>query len=204
MSVWFKYAGDKDITTGHPGGSSVFTLPVTGGFPPYGTELGSGNEPRTLNWSYTTGGRNGTFEWGYTPYIQRADGVGGSFLDYGTTVKTTYGGYVIDDSEFEAFYRIIYRGYPYDNSWSECHRSGPTGSGNGGDLSIYIYGPNQSYVIGSFSSTEMHDGTCGTYNDTVNTWFPYGTYITTWYDSSSGYTYDYYADGAGGYYDVQQ
>jgi hypothetical protein len=33
MSVWFKYAGDKDITPGHPGGVSLFNLPSAGGGP---------------------------------------------------------------------------------------------------------------------------------------------------------------------------
>lgn len=36
MSVWFKYAGDKDITPGHPGGASLFNPPVSGSCPPAG------------------------------------------------------------------------------------------------------------------------------------------------------------------------
>lgn len=194
----------------HNGFGSIVSFPASGGGgggpPAYGTVLGSGNEDLNVNWNYSDNSRSGQFVWGYTGYLVKADGFGGTFIDYsGNNTETATHNQVMDDYEFKPYTRIIYKGGSgYEaGTWNECQRAGiETGSSGGGTYSVNING--NSYSVGSYMTVEKSDGYCGTYNDTTNDYYPYGTYITTWYNYASDVTYDSYCDGYGGYYDVQQ
>ena len=138
MSVWFKYAGDKDITPGHPGGSSVFAPPAGGGggFPAYGTVLST-----AYGVDYDIG-----YD-AYSTYLATlvktqicdvntvADGVGGSFVDWSSATMINYKSYGLN----VAYGPNIWF-YPIEV---------PTGSGN-------YYN-----VKKSDDSEEIHDGTGG-------------------------------------------
>ncbi|MGI9143197.1 MAG: hypothetical protein ACR2IJ_08400 [Fluviibacter sp.] len=189
------------------------------GFPPYGTILSTGTEYLTLNWAYTdTSSGSGNFNWGSYPYYTKADGMGGYFLDFTSgmiyAVETASTNEVIEGTN-DASYRIIYKGGygvsdPLAGTWNECLRTDYL-TGNSGSGTVYIdvldnFGSVLgTYTIGSYSYLERGNGTCGTYNDYTYDYssYPYGTYLTSWFDSSSGSTYEAYTDGAGGYYTVQ-
>jgi hypothetical protein len=103
MSVWFKYPSDKDITPGHPGGSSVFAPgAVGGGYPAYGTTLSTG-----YGVDYETGANaysNILANFVYTETCDvdtKADGVGGSFIDWANATNIQfkpYGTHIADGS----------------------------------------------------------------------------------------------------------
>lgn len=193
MSVRFQYAGDKDISVGRAGGVSVYSLPTAGGFPPYGTPIGSGTEPLVDLWSYAVSGRSGSFEYGYVGYILYADGSGGSFISYGSSFETATMNYVVDDYEFETNSRMIWKGIA--TGVSECTRAGnASGTENSGTAYVYISEAGSDYAVGSWTSILVNDGVCGTSTQYTYSYDPYGTFITSYGD------YNYYSDGAGSYY----
>jgi hypothetical protein len=167
----------------------------------------------TANFTYAESPNStGYFVWGSFPAYTRADGAGGSYLDLetGTRTETAVTNQVMDDTVAQTNYRIIYKGgYGYTDplagTWSECHRTGATGSGFGGDLELYISELTTTYKSGDYYTAEMYDGVCGTYNNTTNTYYTYGTSITSvysYYDTENMvdvYAY-YWWDGAGGFY----
>ena len=190
MSVWFKYPSDKDITPGHPSGSSVFA-PVSGGggYPAYGTVLST---------AYGVDYENGATAYSgilansvYTEICDvdtKADGVGGSYVDWANATNIQYkaaGTFIATSTEDIA-----------GNSTDV-----PVSSGN-------------YYAYGSYSDrNEVHSGAGGI--DTVGagtfTYYPNGTYIAYAYDSTSyvpsssvnpfsnGSYSNYVWDGTGGY-----
>lgn len=183
------------------GKGMILTFPTEApSYPPYGTMLGSGNEPLVLNWNYGNLSRSGSFQWGNVDYAVLADGVGGTFISYGTTYETASYDDVIDDYEFNNNTRIIYKGS--NGTWNECTRWGATGYVSYGSANVDING--NSFQIGNTTITEYYTGFCSVYNDTTTDWYMNGTYITTYYDNPSETTYDAYCDGYGSYYTVPQ
>jgi hypothetical protein len=197
----------------------VSLAPSGGGFPPYGTILSTGTEYLTLNWAYTDPmSGTGNFNWGSYPYYTKADGAGGYFLDftsglvYAVEIATT--NQVIEGTN-DASFRILYKGGlgvndPSAGTWSECLRTdyltGNSGSGNAYVDVLDNYGAVVgTYQVGTYTYLERGNGTCGTYNDYTYDYssYPYGTYLTSFYDSAYGATFEAYTDGAGGYYTVQ-
>lgn len=183
------------IGDGFGTGSFVFGEVATGsgGFPPFGTILGSGQEPLTLYWYYASDTSNdGNFQYGYANYNIVADGVGGSFISYGSNVLTATYNEVIDDDPAVTLTRIIYKG---DGLWSECNRAGNVGgTENSGTAYVYISEPASDYPVGSWTSILVNDGVCGTSTQYTYSYDPYGTFITSYGD------YNYYSDGVGSYY----
>jgi hypothetical protein len=212
---WISTAISSGVS--HNGFGSIVSNPATGGGgnPPYGTILSTGSESMTSNFTYAEDPySSGSFQWGSFPYYTRADGAGGTYLDFTTGyslgTETATFNQVMDNTVAQTNYRIIYKGgsgftNPLAGTWSECHRTGATGSGFGGDLELYISELSTTYKTGDYYTAEMYDGVCGTYNNTTNTYYTYGTTITSvyaYYDSENMvdvYAY-YYHDGAGGYY----
>lgn len=77
----------------------------------------------------------------------------------------------------------------------------PTGNTSNGDISININGTD--YNNGTYSGTEYHDGSGGTYWSYSNSYQPYGyNFTSAWIDDGNGggYTEYYNSDGSGGYY----
>ena len=196
MSVWFKYPSDKDITPGHPGGSSVFAPGVVGGgYPAYGTvlstaygvdyEVGANAYSNILaNFVYTQSCNVNT----------KADGFGGSYVDWYNATSTQYkpvGTFIADSS-------INFPDVPVEV---------PSGSG--------IY-----YNSGEWSNTEeQHNGSGGINTVGTNGFgrHPNGTVIYTHSvnnteevpsgsahleDDGKTDNYEYRWDGTGGYNDV--
>lgn len=196
MSVWFKYPSDKDITTGHPSGSSVFA-PVSGGggFPAYGTVLST---------EYTV-----TYQIGQEQYSSilatfvktqdcdvdvLADGMGGSFYNWSSATNIQYKPYgevaATDATLWESgavevpsgSYNFINCGY-YEDGKNEIH------DGNGQFVFV---------GVGSFTYYTAGSST-GASNAVANTTeVPAGG---TPYDNGTGNSYPYLWDGTGGYYD---
>jgi hypothetical protein len=210
---WISTAISSGVS--HSGFGSIVSNPATGGGgnPPYGTILSTFTEYLTVGFTYAEfPNTTGSFNWASFPAYNRADGAGGSYLDFETGTRTEIATYnqVMDDTVAQVNYRIIYKGGfgyadPAAGTWSECHRAGATGSGFGGDLELYISELSTTYKSGDYYTAEMYDGVCGTYNDTTNTYYTYGTAITnvySYYDSENlvdVYAY-YWWDGAGGFY----
>jgi hypothetical protein len=191
-----------------------FPSVVVPSFPAYGTLISTGTEPVTLNFTYqeppyTTG----SFQWGWFPYYTRADGAGGTYLDFSTGysngTETATLNQVVDDTVAQTNYRIIYNGgfgftYPAAGTYNECLREGvATGATGSGDTYVSINYTN--YISGSYTYVERGNGTCGLVNDYSYSYTSYGTLIFSeysYYDSGNMvdvYAY-YYHDGAGGYY----
>jgi hypothetical protein len=186
--------------TSRNGFGTIVSFPsgIPSGNPPYGTIIGSGSEGNQLYWEYAGGTPNGYFVYATVPYLIKADGNGGSFLEYGASTETATFNEVIDDSTLgtSGMTRIIYKG---DGLYSECQIYEPIGgTQNGGTLYIdieyesgYFY---YSITAGYWYSQDFSDGFCGTTTVTDNDWFDYGIEI---YNSGGVY---YYSDGIGGYY----
>jgi hypothetical protein len=174
-----------------------FPSGIPSGNPPYGTIIGSGSEGNQLYWEYAGGTPNGYFVYGTVPYLIKADGNGGSFLEFGTSTETATFNQVIDNSTLGTggMSRIIYKG---GGLYSECNIQDPIG-GTQNSGTLYIDIDSDGYLIsgvtaGYWESQDWHDGFCGTTTVTNNDWFDNGTFIYT-YGS-----YNYYSDGVGGYY----
>lgn len=86
MSVWFKYAGDKDITPGHPGSVSLFSLPG-GGAAPSTNVLISNQTLNSLNATISSASGAESFVFG---------GSGQTFVTNGSSVTNFY--YTTDTS----------------------------------------------------------------------------------------------------------
>ena len=198
MSVWFKYPSDKDITTGHPSGSSVFaptTIGGGGGFPAYGTVL------------YTE--YSATYQIGAEQYssvlatfvdtqncdvLVLADGIGGSFYDWSSATNIQYkpyGEYIGTDTNLwetnpveipSGSYNFVNSGY-YDAGRNEVH----DGMGN---LTFVGVGAFTYYPAGSST---------GVGNPVANT-IDVPSYSGNYYDTGTGYDYPYLWDGIGGFY----
>jgi len=209
------------IGTGISSGSSrngfgnIVSFPsVAPSFPPYGTLISTGTEPVTLNFTYAEDPyTTGSFQWGSFPYYTRADGAGGTYLDFSTGyslgTETATFNQVVDDTVAQTNYRIIYKGGsgftdPLAGTWSECLRMDYT-TGNTGSGDTYVNINSTNYISGSYTSVERANGTCGVVNEYSYSYTSYGTFIFdeySYYDSGNMvdvYAY-YYHDGAGGYY----
>ncbi len=188
MSVWFKYAGDKDITTGHPGGSSLFTLPVTGGggFPPAGSfnSLIEDIEYPVANGGGTISVVHPDSLIGYSTPSEtcdvtiRNDGSGGTYEDWANVTDVKAKAYGVFAYEFNDVINYI-------TITGNC-----TGSSN--------------YQNGTCTVTFYHDGSYGSYSAT--TAYSYAPYYTTFFseecmdENSNTYTTIYLSDGNGGYF----
>lgn len=197
MSVWFKYPSDKDITTGHPSGSSVFA-PVSGGggFPPYGTVLYTDYTVTYQNGTEQYSSITGNFVKTQNCDVQvLADGVGGSFYDWGNATNIQYKPYgevvASDGASWETnpveipsgSYNFINSGY-YASGKNEIH----DGMGN---LIFEGIGTFAHYSAGSFT---------GASNPVANT-TECPPSSSNYVDNGTGYEYPYLWDGTGGYYE---
>ena len=198
------------------GFGNIVSFPsVPAGFPPYGTILSTGSEPVTSSFTYGESPyTTGSFTWGSFPAYTRADGSGGSYLDLATgyslgTETIAYNTSVNDDVN-QVNTRIIYKGgYGFTEAsagtWSECLRYGvATGNFSSGNVTANIEGTD--YATGYYTTYEYGNGTCGVYTDTTYDYssYTYGTYFLTLWDNAAQLNYDYYYDGAGGYYSIVQ
>jgi hypothetical protein len=94
----------------------------------------------------------------------------------------------------------IYDYYSDGNGWyytvpTGCPISGTLLSSTSTDLFINVIGVE--WKIGAIVTTTLADGDCGSYDSTSTEYLPYGALL-----GSDG-TYNYYSDGAGGYYTQQ-
>lgn len=97
MSVWLKYAGDKDIPVGKAGSLSI-SAPVSPGFPAAGTLLSTADDypltvanypsVQTVSVVHNAGTLVSPNQTGDVPI--RADGSGGSYYDYTTVTDVKY------------------------------------------------------------------------------------------------------------------
>ena len=201
--------------TSRNGFGTIVSFPSAPSFPAYGTILSTGSESVTSSFTYAESPyTTGSFTWGSFPSYTRADGVGGSYLDsttgYSLGTEAIAYNVSVNDNVNQVNTRIIYKGgsgftEASAGTWSECLRSGvATGNSDNGSVTVTING--NGYQTGSYSSVEYGNGVCGVYNTTTYDYssYPYGTHLTTWYDNAASTTYDSYADGAGGYYDIPQ
>lgn len=177
MSVWFKYAGDKDITPGHPGGVSLFNLPSAGGFPAYGTFLFT-----------ATGIVYPVAEGGYSYYAidevdypmqycdvdVKADGSGGQFYDWTTVANVVY----------------------FGNGEPICTEAVATEGGTQVEVptesaNYYYYGTYPSRIVNSDGSGSWYfvADTSGTFEP-----YDYGTLISN--DSVNYINYKWVGDGS--------
>lgn len=195
------------ISSGHSrnGFGSIVSFPsVPAGPPPYGTILSTGSEPMTSNFTYAESPNStGSFQWGSFPAYTRADGAGGSYLDlttgYSLGTETATFNQVMDDTVAQSAYRIIYKGGsgftdPAAGTWSECHRAGETGNNSSDSIYVYLNEVSQNVIVGTANTTEYYDGLCGTSTTTTNSYYEYGTPLYSYYD------YQFFSDGAGGYF----
>jgi hypothetical protein len=200
----FSLIGKSIAPSGKGVVSAVFSREITGNLP-YGTVINTFQEPLVLNWSNDESPwTSGNFQWGYFPYYEKADGAGGTFLDftsgYSLGVETATLNQVIEDDPVNhPLYRVLYKGgsgfsSPSAGTWNQCRRIAATGNGTSGTLYTYISEAMNEYPNGSYNTTEYYDGFCGTTTETVNSWNPYGTLIVSYGD------YNYLSDGMGGYY----
>lgn len=190
MSVWFKYAGDKDITTGHPGGLSLSNPTAGGGgggFPPAGTINSTLND---IEYPVSHGGAETSFVHPdilityYAPcqtcdlYV-RNDGSGGTYEDW------DYGAF---DVKFKAY--GVFAG-SFNDIVNKINICGNCTSCN-------------EYINGTRTDSFFHDGNGGTYGvTTAVSPASYGYQFFTEEctdENSNTYTTTYYSDGNGGYF----
>lgn len=191
MSVKVRHAGDKDIIVGRSGGSALFTPTGAGpSFPPYGTlintlyyyELPVAQGGNVVTY-YTVNYPNNT-----VTVDELADGLGGVFIDWLNKRDLAYKVY---GTIFTSFY----------------------------GRTTYVNIAGNDYASGSISGDAAHDGSGGyTELNQTYSYTPNGTYITyvasthnggslevptgsgNYYNNGTYDGYDYYHDGAGGYY----
>lgn len=179
MSVWFKYAGDKDITPGHPGSASLFNLPSGGGFPAYGTFLFTAYDivfPVEHGGAYYENVDTLFYPTQTCQVDVKADGAGGQFYDWTTATGAAY---------FPNLTFICLENLPAAANPIEV----PEESGN-----FYNSGTSAWRNVLSLNA----DGSVQYTPDTSSTftYYPYGTYIGTFGDN------DYYWVGDGTFYSV--
>lgn len=75
-----------------------------------------------------------------------------------------------------------------------CDSAGTPISSSTSNLEIYISEIASNVIAGSSYSNEYADGSCGSYTESGNDWYGYGTQI------ASNADYYFYSDGNGGYY----
>lgn len=227
MSVWFKYAGDKDITPGHPGGSSLFTLPGGVSFPPagsYNSTLYGEVYPIANGGTYFTASEN-TVDYPnqICDVIVKNDGSGGTYTDWATVTNIQYNANgVLADTYLS----------PHLGGSLEV----PSGSGNvisnydaagwqfthdgGGGYYATDYG---IVYIAAGTLTGYYQNARTEVPDLTGNYYDNGTYYDCIHDGSGGYyvgnvqygsyymsgeyitndgTYSYYWDGNGSYYAV--
>ena len=223
MSVWFKYAGDKDITPGHPGGASLFKLPG-GGFPAYGSFNSNLNDADYLAGANYTIQSVAYYEQ-TADYIVKNDGVGGTYTDYATASDITYktgnflyttnethdGNYVTLPYGLGSFPTQQFAGYDY--TWNGSggyvqydYSSITTYSGQIGANDYVNSSSTPNYYLVNVYGTDLPNGKYTYYyitgtssysgSDYQGSYHSYGT-STGQYDGSSN---PVYWDGNGGYY----
>lgn len=135
MAVRLKFGNDLNIFGGSRGAGGFLSTPVfDGGYPAYGTILSTGTEPMTSSFTYAASPYTaGAFEWGNFPSYTRADGAGGSYLDFSTGfangTETAVYNQVMNDDALQTTSRIIYQGgygwtSPAAGTWVEYPRYG--------------------------------------------------------------------------------
>lgn len=223
MSVWFKYAGDKDITPGHPGGASLFKLPVAG-FPAYGSFNSNLNDADYLaGANYTI--QSVVYYERTADYIVKNDGVGGTYTDYATASDITYktgsflqttnqthdGSYVTLPYGLGSFPTQQFAGYDY--TWNGFggyvqydYSAITTYSGQIGANDYVNSSSTPNYYLVNVYGSDLQNGKytyysitmAGSYgsNDNQGSYQSYGI-PTGQYDGSSN---PVYWDGNGGYY----
>lgn len=196
MSVWFKYSGDKDITPGHPSGSSLFSPPAGGGggFPAYGTYLGT-----FYGYDYESGSTNSINSSTY--YAQScdvdylADGVGGYFIDWTTVTNIV----------FKAYGTLIVTAlgqYPDVGAYTITLPDGQIASQGYWDYADYFndgWGGYYYTISISASFSYWPNGTFGgTFNEANKTEVPAGS--GQYYDNGLVTVYNYFWNGYGAIY----
>lgn len=223
MSVWFKYAGDKDITTGHPGGLSLFNLPG-GGFPAYGTYNSTLYGTPYETGSTVTVAMNSYYNQ-TCDVIVKNDGAGGTYTDWATATNIQYvtngNTIVLGVSQSHQTAPVTIWGTSYNTSTAEGYNYYHNGSGgyyvedynvtsNYGTTLVDDYTNSQStsnyYIINIFGTdlqkgkytryTVSGVGSYGAYDD-QGSYFSYGTPTGV---TDPGMGNMAYWDGNGGYY----
>jgi hypothetical protein len=196
MSVWFKYPSDKDITPGHPSGSSIFAPGTVGGGPPaYGTVLSTG-----YGVDYETGANAYSNILANFVYLQscdvdtKADGLGGSYVDWYNATNIQYkpvGTYIANSSEDfpDVPVEVPSGSGVYHNSgeWTERNE---VHDGNGG-INTVGTGTFSLYTVGTVIYTHS-------VNNTEEV--PYGSAHRE--DNGKADNYEYQWNGTGGYNNV--
>lgn len=187
MSVWFKYAGDKDITPGHPGGASLFKLPVSASFPEYGTILStiSGTE-YPVNEGGASVNISGTDYATQTCNVYvRANGSGGSFYDWPNAFDIAYkgNGNLIVSLTTTSYVEISSAYYPNGSTVTDYFHDGAGGYTSSGSTTYTGYG--------ELITSDTNPG-----SNSIST--PVGSFA---YESWTGN--EYYHDGDGYYYSTQ-
>ena len=221
MSVWLKYAGDKDIPVGRAGSLSI-SAPVAPGFPAAGTYNSTLNDVNYLAGTYYSINANNYYEQ-TADYIVKNDGAGGTYTDYATASDITYktGNFLntIDQGHdsnsvtlpygLGSFPTTQYAGYSYtwtgaggytqsDYSLIQTY-SGQIGANDYVNTSTtadgyYVNVNGSNFLNGKYTYYNITGAGSYGANDNQGSFYSYGTFIYS--DGMS----TYYWDGNGGYY----
>lgn len=185
MSVRFQFAGDKDISVGRAGGTSLSAPVSLASFPAYGTFIETlyNEEVPIANGGGSVTYQSNTYPNQVSTVDKLANGTGGWFLDWANQRDTQY-----KTSQFTTYTssspNIVINGYDYGAGctyYGDVFHDGSgwyTEVGTGGGC--YSFG---SYITNG-----------GGGSDTIST--PIGTWAYQTWDSVN-----YYHDGSGGYYE---
>jgi hypothetical protein len=133
-----------------------------------------------------------------------SDGMGGISGGSGSSGYTSSGTYITNYDGYNWYHNGS--GGTYTESTGGEYNPYPsagTTTGNGSSGTNYIYINGNNYANGSYSNTEYHDGSGGTYWSGSTSYEPYGYtfYSDSYSDEWGNWTYTYYnSDGNGGYY----
>lgn len=121
-----------------------------------------------------------------------ADGSCGTYTESGSNYYS-YGTQIASDGTNYNFFSDGNGGY-YSEPIQSCDTAGTYISSNSGNSEVYIIEIGSYYVLGTYIENIYADGNCGTYGESSNEWYPYGTNIT----NANGY--NFFSNGSGGYY----
>jgi hypothetical protein len=189
----------------------------SGGFymaaPSYGTPTGNTGTSGTYVDINGNQVQTGSYDW-----AEYYDGTGGTYQESSNTSYYSYGTYIYGDSSYNYYSDGMGSYYSewYDSTGGGGGDGGGDGGGGGGECTAYgtstgntSSGTNYvdingvQYENGTYSGTEFHDGTCGTYWEYSYSYQPYGYQFTSMsQEDENGNFYDvyYYSDGNGSYY----
>lgn len=169
------------------GAGGYYSEPITS-CDAYGTFISSSN---TGSVTVYVSELSGDFVVGETVENTYADGNCGTYTESGVNYYSS-GTQIASDSANN--YLSDGTGGYYSEPIQPCDIAGTYISSNGGSLELYISEIGSHYVFGTYSEDIYADGNCGTYAQSSNVWYPYGTNIT----NANGY--NFFSDGNGGYY----